>query len=256
MLDFSDILKDLRKTVRAVPSVYRYFIAYGYGVWYNRFAENAAVSFTNIEEVRSGNYVLLDAFIAHLIDNWQEHIDIKEGTFFKKKLAGDVTDLLNWQEAGYSISRTPKNYIFRLNKWKTIYEGKDIQITTKKGDKKIIKYDGVDYKKVIENRQREYTISKVPFWFTFNYGSDGSHTPREGYPARGGTFFYERTESEVDYIFDKITDCFSDFYTLYLLGKIPGDKESAKIYLKTEFDFGLSTYDIIDPDVVANLKGN
>jgi len=233
-------IKSLRLAKKDFHQVSDVFTAYAYAVAYNYLIHNAYTEITSIDESQKANHVLRDLFIQHLKDNWEDHIDIQQGTIFKPEVAGTTRDLFNWQQAGYPMNRPASTYPYRLAVFQAIYNGTTVFFKTKKGKKREAK--NIDssgktktYSDVIQSRISNYTVDKVPYWMSFNYGTDhtGNHYySRSGYPEYQGRFFIEDAEHALDSEYKPyVLNCVYDFYAGYLKGLHDASQKDAIDYI-------------------------
>jgi hypothetical protein len=161
---------------------------------------------------------LRDLLLDHLVKNYVKHIRPEVNQIFNGAIVGTTSTLRGWQEAGYFMKRTRRNYPQRLRKWRALYDNTDYIVKRKKakvtvdesGNTKSEQYanlgrvrdkDGniVTYEIVIQRRNSQYGPTKVlvPFWLVLNYGSNGYRGLGVGYPSVPGIFFVENAEKRI-----------------------------------------------------------
>jgi len=206
-----------------------YFHALGLAIAYNNLIELADTrtqEHPEVQRVPSLRYILLE----HFYRNADKHINLQRDTIFDDSLLGGPLTLKEWQNAGYSITRTQGNYPRRLSYWKSIYDNAPVQEQTrvstnpedlfggvtiqyspsKKRLRPVNKYTKqvVTYEDVIRDRDTRYhaTAQLVPWWRALNYGTGG-----QGYPVSPALHFVEDAERAVPRILAQYATLFEEF---------------------------------------------
>ena len=170
---------------------------------------------------------LRDILLDHLYTNADDHIDIAAESIFNIHIVGTDSTVRHWQEVGYPMKRTPKNYSKRLEYWKAIYTGEAVKVNERQKKEKnhkmsprtgenifgpVVEYNKpvayevhvkdrsgkiVTYEDVIKSRNEKFSATKklVPFWIPLNYGTDSG--VQAGYPAVPGLHFVEDAERTI-----------------------------------------------------------
>lgn len=122
--------------------------------------------------------------LRHMIDTMRldedEHVRPEQDMFINTDILGDYTDLQKWQNYGYKMGRSKRNYPERYETWVKIFNGE-----------RVVDDNGniVTYESIIKDRMRYSPLSVVPYWIIWNNGSRFSN--RDGYPSYPGLHFIE-----------------------------------------------------------------
>jgi hypothetical protein len=233
---FTDLREHLTRVREGVVSGGDYFHALALAESYNYLIELADTRTQQHPEVQRVPE-LRTLLLAHLMENADQHINVRNGTIFNESLLGSPRTLRDWQDAGYHIKRNAANYQSRLRYWQAIYDGAPVAFQERIQTEDIFapkvyqstlispkgkiprrpsnKQTGalVTYEEVIHKRNARYKATLIPWWHSLNYGTGG-----QGYPVSPGLHFVEDAERTVSLnvtryigLFDQfVSDVFAD----------------------------------------------
>lgn len=203
---------------------------------------------------------LLDLLVEHFVTFKEEHISIEHSRIFNDSYVGSGNTLRSWQEAGYRTRRTRANYARRLERWKAIWDEKDLLVSIKKKNPKgevverrrrtflgmaterkinlgrVRNKDGtvITYPLVIQLRNANFAeIHRVPWWIPFNYGTRGAIMGGgSGYPNVPGAHFIDKAELQKELYLRRAIGWYEEFCVRVLDGKSEANYSGANSFLK------------------------
>lgn len=132
--------------------------------------------------------VLLTYMISTMMLDIDNHVRPEKDIFLDLDILGTFKDFQKWQEYGYKIGRSKRNYEERFKTWVKIFNGEEV-----------IDDNGrtVTYETIIDDRMKYSPPGVVPYWIIWNNGSRfGS---RDGHPSYPGLHFVEFGKKRLKY---------------------------------------------------------
>lgn len=203
---------------------------------------------------------MLDVLLEHFQTYPLDHINVDKQQIFNKRFVGTIQHLEAWQQAGYPLERGDADYDERVEIWRAIWKGVEVERkvsrTYKNGKRREYtwtfkpksrygSHEDADYETIINTRNENYSeiVRYIPFWLPLNEGT-GSVGSNPGYPAVAGLHFVDIAEQGISKNVSRYIDLFSEFMAEQLMEIEPTNNiAAAKAWIKSRSSY-TETFDI------------